>query len=445
MNRWMLLGLASSALLGCGATDSATTLIDSNCAEILCGWQVEQGELTPSGSWHEHQRSIELSGTGARVTRRISGAPNAECFGLRFLADIAPDAQLELQLDFNDDGSIDARAPVPPTQWRSVEIAVRPPPEYRSVRFALSKQGEGSVRISSLVSDPSIAACHLSQPTTLADGALCSTDETCASGRCVLGHCGRCGPGGCAEGEGCRSSDECRDGACAASVCKACAKRGDCATGQGCSITGQCASGSCTQGAEPSLSTYPGVEGICGECDADSDCGGGTAHCVLGRCTACATDADCSGGQVCRYADTFDVSTRACLPKITSTTPRGGLCEQDEDCVSGLRCGASDGRAKRCGVSCVSDRDCGSDGVCAAPGVSRNVDPPAKLALLMGWSEVPKRIATCYRRSSVITTGGACEVQEQCGPLNLACCAGKCMQATFDPDINTCVGANVLP
>ncbi|HEX5661076.1 MAG TPA: hypothetical protein VFX59_27985 [Polyangiales bacterium] len=437
------------ALLACGDEDAFMPMdvVDSTCAEALCGWNKEQGELAASASWHEHQRAVELTGTPALVSKTYAFVQNIDCLSFSFLADIAPDAQLALELDFNDDKRVDTSAPVPAVRWRRFEVALRAPPEYRALRIALRKQGPGTVRIASLVIDSKLESCSTVGPTKLADGSMCSTDLTCASSRCVLGQCASCAAGGCGEGDACRSSDECRDGACAAGVCRACAKQGACAVNQGCSIGGQCASGSCSFGTQPGLTRYPGADGVCGDCASDAACGGG--YCVLGRCSACRDDADCEGGQVCRYTDAFDVSTRTCMPRITSTVPRGGLCESAADCADGLACGAVEGRAKRCGFACLADTECGSGAVCATSGATRHVDAPATLAILPEWSTAPGRIATCYRTSS-----NACEVQEQCKSVvisgftvdaDLACCGGKCAQATLNPVDNTCVGGSQLP
>lgn len=436
---FLLLSLA--ALSGCagpGYVDEQ--LVDSTCAEALCGWETQQGALTPSASWHEHQRAVELSGVPTRITRKISGTPNVPCLTLTFLAEVEPDAQLEVQLDYNDDGTIDTRSFVPAVRWRKTTVPLRTPSEYRSLRINLERQGAGRVRIASLRLTSNRTACAETPPTTLADGALCSIDQTCASGRCVLGHCGSCGPQGCEEGQGCRTSDECRDGACAAGVCRACAKRADCAPDVGCSVAGQCAGRSCNQAALPSTTAFPGEERTCGSCASDAECAAG--FCVLGRCASCRTSQDCRAGEVCAYEDSLEASRRACRGPFTSIVQRGGLCEVDADCVTGLRCGAAEGRAKRCGISCAVDADCGTSGVCAASGSTRAVTPPARVTLLSGWQRPVERVSTCYQRVASASLAGpaplACEVQEQC-IAGSACCDGKCeLGRLFDPDLDDC-------
>lgn len=415
-------------------------LVDSTCAEALCGWETKQGSLVSSASWHEHQRAVELAEVPTRITRKISGTPNVPCLTLNFLAEVESDALLEIQLDYNDDGTIDTRSFVPALRWRTTSVPLRTPSEYRSLRVTLERQGAGHVRIASLRLKSDRTACVEKTPTALADGALCSIDQTCASGRCVLGHCGSCGPQGCEEGQGCKTSDECRDGVCAAGVCRACAKRGDCAPGVGCSVPGQCAGLSCNQAALPSTTAFPGEEGTCGSCASDAECP--TSFCVLGRCAGCRTNTDCASGQVCAYEDALDASHRACRSPFTSIVPRGGLCEVDADCVTGLRCGAGPGRAKRCGISCAVDAECGTSGVCAATGSTRAVVPPARVALLSGWQRPVERISTCYPRVLSSSLGGplalACEVQEQC-ITGSACCDGKCeIGRQFDADLDDC-------
>jgi hypothetical protein len=422
--------------------DDGGVLIDSTCADALCGWEVSQGSLVSSASWHEHQRAVELAETPTRITRKLSGAPNVPCLSLTILAEIESDGGLEVQLDFDDDGSIDARTSIPALRWRNTTVPLRTPAEYRSLRINLERQGPGQVRIASLRLSADWTSCLSTTPTTQSDGALCSIDQTCSSGRCVLGHCARCGVQGCEEGEGCRSSEECRDGACAAGICRACAKRGDCAEGLGCSVAGQCAGRSCTQAALPATTAFPGEEGTCGSCATDTDCP--ATFCVLGRCAGCRTNADCASGQVCAYDDSLSATHRACRSPLTSIVARGGLCEADEDCESGLRCDASHGRAKRCGFSCAVDSECGTDAVCAAPGATRAVISPARVSLLPGWQQPVERITTCYPKmplsglGSLAGQGPACDVQEQCVTPNTACCEGKCASRTFDAERGAC-------
>jgi hypothetical protein len=427
-------------LLGGCASDwfPSMELVDSTCAELLCGWQVEQGALQPSGSWHPQQRALQLTGTPARISKRLPYVPYVQCLSIEVLGDISREAELYFEIDFNDDATVDTSAPVPPSRWRRVSVGLRTPPEYRSVRVALHKKGAGDARIVSLALDAVLGDCRNVTPTTLADGSVCTLDTSCSSGRCALGRCSRCPEGGCAEGEACRSSDECRDGACAAGTCRACAKDGSCAPGQGCSTAGQCAGGSCISGAQPSTTRYPGQDGVCGDCDADADCGGG--FCVLGRCASCRDDADCGEG-VCRYSDALEATARSCQPRITSPAARGGLCESNADCAAGLTCGAAAGRAKRCGIACATDTDCGDGGICAAAGVSRLVDSPAKFALLPAWSAAAGRIATCHRASPF---GGSCEVQDQCATSYLACCNGRCDALELDAETNLCHGPETL-
>ena len=437
---FVALSWALCTLGGCSAPDDLYTpveAIDSTCAEALCGWDNPLGRLVASASWHEHQEAIELADLPTRITRKLPGTPNVACLSFTFLAEVEPDAQLELQLDFNDDSSIDTRAFVPALRWRKTVVSLRTPAEYRSLRINLERQGPGRVRIASLRLTADSAACADLPATTQSDGAACSIDQTCSSGHCVLGRCTRAGAQATEEGGACSGSEDCRDGACAAGVCRACAKRGDCAPDVSCSVGGQCAGRSCTQAALPSSTAYPGEEGTCGDCASDNDCAGG--FCVLGRCAACRTNADCTAGQVCGYDDPLDAKHRACRSPLTSIVARGGLCEADADCVPGLRCAAASGRPKRCGVSCTVDAECGTTGVCAARGATRAVAPPARLTLLSGWQRPVDRITTCYPRA---LPGLACTVQEQCGlGLGLggaACCDGVCSTTLFDPETDTC-------
>jgi hypothetical protein len=218
-------------------------------------------------------------------------------------------------------------------------------------------------------------------------------------------------------------------------VCRACAKRGDCAPGVSCSVAGQCAGRSCNQGALPSTTAYPGEEGTCGDCASDSDCAVTGSFCVLGHCAECRTNADCAAGKVCGYSEPLDATRRICRNPLTSIVTRGGLCEADADCASGLRCAAGNGRPKRCGFSCAVDAECGTLAVCAMTGATRAVHPPARLSLLSGWQRPVERITTCYPRG---VQGSACDTQEQCAFGGAACCDGLCKTTLFDAESDSC-------
>jgi hypothetical protein len=362
-------------------------------------------------------------------------------------AKVARDAQLELEFDFGNDGSVDARVAVEPGDWKRRLYHVRTPSSGRHLRTAIAKQGAGEASIEHIVLERGEDKCAALPPLTLANGSVCLDDASCASSYCVLGTCSACGAGGCAEGSACRANTDCMGGACAAGVCRACAANGSCAKGEGCSADNHCAAGTCSFGSKPSLVRYPELDGVCGECNGDDDCPNG--KCVNGQCAECATDADCSGGLRCRYSDAFEAGTRACLPRFDGILPRGALCEVDAECIGGLRCDGSPGRSKRCGVSCRLSTDCAAGEACGETGSVPGVQASIYELLPSYTAESLARVRTChapYRYAYPQTT--TCEVSAQCpadeyarDPSALsACCAGSCSTTSFDLSTGQCAG-----
>lgn len=448
MSRSLSLRLALTSVLLCvgsceGSDWDSQLALTVDCSEPLCGWQGPPEQLARTGSWHPTDYAFSLLGPTARITRTVSVSSNPDCLHFRYVGNIDETTQVRLLLDFNDDGSDDVEATLPSSRWTRQSVSLRAPADYSKLRISMAKVGLGAAQLAlfSMEGDYSYS-CGEGPPTKLQTGAACSLDATCSSERCLLGRCSACGPGGCAEGEACRDSSECMDGACAAQVCRACAKQGTCGDGEGCSVPGQCASQSCIAGSAPNLTQQPGLDATCGECDAAEDCGG--KSCVLGRCAECAVDSDCSGGLVCRWLDGFDALERGCLPRPTSSLPRGALCESDAECAGNLPCSAGEGRAKRCGHACGKANDCRPEQVCAAPGARKVSEAPERFAKTSRWSELSGRIATCWPR---VFGPQTCEVSAQClglGALQQSCCNGTC-GGTADFDTGVCPsGARAL-
>ena len=427
--------LLLSLLVGCNFHISGDKL-QQQCLELSC-WNVEQGSIEPTPTWNALDLGSSLVGSPARASLSLPVASNPRCLTLSYDADIALDAQLELQVDYNDDGTAELSLPLLGARWKRQSLLVRTPADFRRLRFRLQKSGPGSAKLARFAVAVA-AACDNLPAVTLQRGAQCTLDATCANNRCVNGLCDACGPGGCVEGEACSKDAECMDGACAAGVCRACAKQGNCASSERCSGDAQCASGTCTAGAAPSLTSFPGLDGTCGDCSAHSPCSSG--QCVLGRCSACATDADCAAGSVCRYLDAFDALTRGCVAKPSSLLPRGALCERDDECQMALRCGAAEGRAKRCGLACAGDGDCPSGELCIAAGAMALKDAASPFRVLPTWSTPADRIFTCH--ASV--TSGVCELNQQCAssPWPMGCCGGRCTIASVDKDTGSCEDSN---
>jgi hypothetical protein len=450
MRTKMIALVLAAVATGCldGFSFSDRTRDDGLCVEFACLWQAEQGTIEAGHSWDEDVFSNRLAGTPARITRKVDVPYLYACLEVIMHANVAKDALVELQWDFGDDQSIDARTVLEPGLWTRRKFYQRTPNSVRHLRLHLAKQGPGEFALDDIELRNGFDNCAELPALTLANDSACLDDASCTSGYCVLGKCSACGAGGCGEGSACREDKDCLGGACAAGVCRACAASGSCGTNEGCSNTAQCASRSCTFGAKPSLVRYPELDGVCGECSSDAQCGG--RRCVLGQCADCATDADCTGGLRCRYLDISEAGTRSCLPRFDGVLPRNALCEVDAECADGLRCGAPPDRARRCGFACKSSMDCGANEVCGNTGTAPSTTQPGVYEVLPAFAQANSRISTCYPKdlstSDPLRRAQLCSVHAQCGPSStpyvagafVACCSGGCSQSGLDLATGMC-------
>jgi len=263
--------LVGSMLLASSCVSGGSSWGGGECLDLHCGWETKQGALEETHTWHKDDRATALVGAEALATRLAPSSRPGACMVFDFLADIDASVQVELQLDFNDDGTIDWRASVPAVHWKQAQLIVSTPLDYAQLRMTLHKVGAGRA-VFARFGMGSLLSCPSAPRIKLQDGTACSVDDTCMSGRCAQNRCAACGPGGCIEGESCRQDAECLDGSCAGGVCRACAKQGTCATNETCSSDAQCASGSCVESSVPSMRRGPSSDGLCGECDTDADC-----------------------------------------------------------------------------------------------------------------------------------------------------------------------------
>ncbi len=231
-----------------------------------------------------------------------------------------------------------------------------------------------------------------------ADGAACSGDGECLSGRCSDGACcgADCGPcHGCAEpgSEGScaprRAATDPEEDCAGASLCDG---KGGCTlpAGERCMTDLQCMSGHCADGlccasacAERCRScALPGSEGVCTPighgADPDGECTGNAACDGAGACArplgeACAAGAEClsgacADGVCCR--DGCEGSCRRCdLPGgrgLCLSVPRGS--DPSGDCGEGAVCDGSGGCLGVAGGACALAADClggyCEDGLC---------------------------------------------------------------------------------
>ena len=425
------------------------------CGKSLCSWQMDRGSIERVATWHRKDYGVSFEGADTQISQ-LSDADPVKCMRFDMIADADPEAQLSLVLDFNDDHREEFEQRITDVRWKSVQFVVRPPVDYRSVRYILRKRSAGRAVIAQLRVVEETENCN-GAPLQIEDGGACTIDASCESGLCSAGVCSDCAPrageaSACGERAICHGDNQCRGGSCSGGICQDCASGGSCAALAPCDEPNACASKSCSRrftfsdAVEASSclqcetsSDCGGVGSVCtngvcewclrnpfpnqcDECTDDSQCASGV--CEFGLCAACRSDDQCQAGQHCRFPDRFDVGPRACTSEVPSNLPRGALCESDAECGAGLACGAtSPAEPKRCGIACEESADCGSASICTRAGLTEIAGVvwyPQRT--LPGLAEVAGRIATCH---PVIEAGAACTLHAECGTG--ICCEGACV------------------
>lgn len=158
------------------------------CDQHLCDWQTLQGAIAKTRTWHAQDLAVSFLETPTEITQLLEGEQGiSTCLLFDTIADVAPEAQMSVVLDFNDDGVPDVTQQIPVLPWKSVPIVVRTPLAYRGLRVSVVKRGTGRAVLAQMRVAPQ-ANCA-AEALTLADGSVCAVDQVCKSGRCEQGRC----------------------------------------------------------------------------------------------------------------------------------------------------------------------------------------------------------------------------------------------------------------
>ncbi len=348
--------LASVAVLP-GWTCEPITLdpgFDMWCGDKLCAWQLEQGEIRRVATWHRSDYGVELDSDPVIISQLSDvTSSQAQCFDFELQADHDDGVSLTLELDFLDDGQVDARQPLASDDWRPVHYSMTPPSWYESVRFTIRKDGPGRAVLTQIKvtagDDCSGPPIELDDRPT---GAECENNGQCKQGLCLAVMQWRPDVEG---GE--------------IHACSACRSDLDCQAEQICGLEASVAYWLYRDCGEPARHQL-------GErCMADGECATGT--CCEGTCSECCTSGDCQAGGTCEVRDwhtlgddyEYQILPRQCSPG-TGAALAGDPCLRDDDCDSNSCLG--DGEFRQCfldGRRCQVDEDCPLWNACLALGV----------------------------------------------------------------------------
>lgn len=134
--------------LGLGSS-CETDLLDNDgfniwCGDRLCAWEVEEGEVRKVKTWHPRDYGASLEGSRVTISQLSDVADyESTCFKFYLQADMDDGVEVQIALDFDDDGTIEYQHTIVSDDWESVDYKIATPTEYDGVRFYVKKFGDG--------------------------------------------------------------------------------------------------------------------------------------------------------------------------------------------------------------------------------------------------------------------------------------------------------------
>lgn len=338
---------------GCGDPILENNGFDLWCGDTLCFWEVEEGSIEKIPTWHSADSGVEFVGNSVAISQ--AARTTAGCLRISAVANVAETAEVDVEIDFFDDGTIDVVERIPTTDWEPISLLVTAPGGSQGARFRIRKLGSGVAQLAELgveVADKCVNPPVETGPRPL--GATCRDNDDCASGGCLFGSPGQtlftgvCV--GCLDESGCDAGEVCgvsipeslvitRAVQCVAPALDP--------VGAPCRDDLECASGVCNIGAFN--------QGVCGDCRDSGDCTAGAA-CVDNVIWPADEDGLQPGpvGLIC------DGSQLAGAPCSFDATCASGVCSGGDP----LRLCEGDNR------ECVDDSDCYEGAACVTVGTS---------------------------------------------------------------------------
>ncbi|MCA9667646.1 MAG: hypothetical protein KC503_18730 [Myxococcales bacterium] len=348
-----LLGALLALVLLCGADgggcDSSVVgdpTFDMWCGDELCGWQTTSGNVERVPTWHRSDYGASLVGDPV-VLQQVTNITNrnTQCLELRMQADHDDGVNLQIQIDFGNDGKIDVSYPMGSDRFRDVTVHLLAPTNFQGATFIVRKTGAGRAVLAEVkpkgVGSEECAGLSPVQLTEQPLGATCLLSSTCKSGQCIKVQ---------------QSAtptlpppysqlfDSQLD------VCSECELDSQCGSGKVCGINTSAKFNfhrACVDEASRSLAE---------RCATNAECKSGV--CCRGRCSECCSGTvDCPTGIACQDSTSGDLA----LPYRCAAAGRssGASCLIGTDCASFTCSGSVE--LKLCvidGRTCTSSDDC---------------------------------------------------------------------------------------
>jgi hypothetical protein len=142
----VLIAAAGSQL---GATDCGEIIEDPGfdlwCGDKLCSWELDRGDIEPTGTWHDDDDAVGLLGSDTAISQLTPvNSWDTSCIRFEMLANVDESTEVRLEADLYGDGSTEWSERIPTSNWDLVSFAIRVEGEYDGIRFRLTKNGEGT-------------------------------------------------------------------------------------------------------------------------------------------------------------------------------------------------------------------------------------------------------------------------------------------------------------
>jgi hypothetical protein len=171
-----------------GGGQFPNTSLDNWCEQNLCDWRTDVGTIERVETWHQYDYGASFVASPTQISLATKQNQH-RCFEIDAIADIAADANLEIGVDYNDDGHVERRQRIQLVGWKSAPFRVPAPVAYDSLRVTVRKEGTGRAVLGLLRLTP-MEPCG--EPPTFDNGSRCTTDAVCTSGHCVAALCQFC-------------------------------------------------------------------------------------------------------------------------------------------------------------------------------------------------------------------------------------------------------------
>jgi hypothetical protein len=242
---WLWLALFGLASLGgdCEGDIVSDPTFRDWCGDALCQWKLLSGVIQRVQTWNSYDLGVAFVDTPTAISQATDES-SATCILFTSVADLDPESDMVLKVDFNSDGSFEYIGPLGSTYWEKVQTEITAPPAYQGITFVLEKEGTGTAVLAEMRIQ-STGGCTARPPPiapNLEFGEKCETSATCADHLTCTGAptdllCSQCSSTvPCPDGEACKTRSvffpsQCAPGEGLGKAGTPCVNGSDCSSG----------------------------------------------------------------------------------------------------------------------------------------------------------------------------------------------------------------------